>query len=474
MMARIEAFAHDEPARPAFIRDGAAVGYGELARQVRATAAQLARAGIAPGDAVGVTLEDHWAHILVSLALIRLGCRQVGLAPREPLPLRASLAQRLGLVAVVGLAAEDAPAGVALLRPDLEAIAAAREDVRGPPPIGRGEMVMATSGTTGRPKLMIADEVSLLAQAELLAGFGSVFLHVPSFDANHSRRLTFRSLFTGGTEVLAGAMPPRDLARFVARHGVGRVHLAPPALTAMQEALADTVWPRDACIVTTGTRVPQAVRRALQATLGCRLQVIYGTTEAGMVSVAGPADHESHPDSVGPVLPDVEVEVVDEAGLTLPAGAEGLLRFRSAAVVRGYLDDPEADAQFFDHGWFRPGDVGRLLPGGELLVAGRADDRMTLGVIKIFPAEIEAVAEGFPGVLDCAAFAAPSGHLGDIPMLAVVAGEGFDAAALVAHCRERLGLRAPRKVVALATLPRNAQGKVLRRELPRLAGLAHD
>ena len=79
------------------------------------------------------------------------------------------------------------------------------------------------------------------------------------------------------------------------------------------------------------------------------------------------------------------------------------------------------------------------------------------------------MAEGFPGLVDCAAFAWRSAALGDLPMLAVVSAAGFDAAALLAHCRARLGLRAPRRVLELPALPRNAQGKVLRRELASLA-----
>jgi acyl-CoA synthetase (AMP-forming)/AMP-acid ligase II len=244
--------------------------------------------------------------------------------------------------------------------------------------------------------------------------------------------------------------------------------MAPAAVAALADGLDGAPWPAGTCIVTTGTRVPQAVRQRAQRALGCALHVLYGTTEAGMLSIAGPADHEGHPDSVGRVLPGVEVLTTAEDGRPLPAGEEGLLRFRSPGMVRGYLDDPEADARSFDRGWFRPGDVGRLLPDGELLVAGRADDRMPLGVIKIFPAEIEAAAEGFPGLRDCAAFAVPSGTFGDIPVLAVVAGEGLDAAALLAHLRARLGLRAPRRVLPVATLPRNASGKVLRRGLVAL------
>ena len=465
LMARVEAVARAAPDRPAFIRADGPVGYGPLTRQVRALAAQFLRAGLAPGDAVGITLADDWTHILCSLALIRLGCRQVGLPWRDPAPLREGQARRIGLVAIIADAPEHALGGAALLRPDPAAAACAPDAPDSLPPIGYGELVMATSGTTGRPKLMIAREPMLLDQAARIAGFGAVFLHRPSFDGNHSKRLSYRSLVTGGTEVLAHDLPARDLAALVARHGVSRIHLAPKDLAALPDALGAASWPAGTTIVTTGTRVPQTVRRDVQGRLRCALQVVYGTTEAGIVSIAGPHDHEDHADSVGRILPGVAAEALDDAGTPLPDGQDGLLRFRTPALVAGYLDDPEADAEYFRDGWFHPGDVGRRLPGGVLLVAGRADDRMTLGVIKIFPAEIEAVAEGFPGVAECAAYPMASAAFGDIPVLAVVPREGFDAAALLAHCRARLGLRAPRRVVVVPALPRNAQGKVLRREL---------
>jgi acyl-CoA synthetase (AMP-forming)/AMP-acid ligase II len=108
---------------------------------------------------------------------------------------------------------------------------------------------------------------------------------------------------------------------------------------------------------------------------------------------------------------------------------------------------------------------------GMLLFGGREDDMMILGTINIFPAEIEQAAAGFPGIADCAAFALRGGALGDIPVLAAVAAPGAapDTAALLAHCRARLGLRAPRRVVLLPVLPRNAAGKVLRQDLVALA-----
>jgi acyl-CoA synthetase (AMP-forming)/AMP-acid ligase II len=165
------------------------------------------------------------------------------------------------------------------------------------------------------------------------------------------------------------------------------------------------------------------------------------------------------------VPPWVEVQVVDEAGMPLPAGETGRLRFRGPEVGDGYLGDPEASAARFRDGWFLPGDVGRLEAGRLLFLEGRADDMINFGGAKLNPLEIEAVLAECPGVLDGAVFAttAPSGRT--VLMGAVQTGEGYDEAAALAHCRQRLGWRAPVRLLQVPRLPRNAMGKLLRREL---------
>jgi acyl-CoA synthetase (AMP-forming)/AMP-acid ligase II len=473
IFAAIEAIASHDPARAALIHQGGVIDYAALVRQVRALAAQFARAGLAPGDTVGIAQRDDVVNILCALALIRLGCRQVALPPRDPAALRAETAQRLSVVAVIGEEAGDAPGDATLLRPDIAAARAAPL-LDAPPPPGVAALIVGTSGTTGRPKLMLADEPTLVDRGALLHAHGAVFLHALGFDGNHGKRLTLRSLVCGGTEVLAQGAPPEGLAELARRHGIARMHLQPQAAAAVlaQRRGGGPAWPAGLRLFTTGTRIAQAFRLELQAALGLGLHVQYGTTEVGMVSLAGPDDHARHPDTVGRVFPGIEVSVVDDDGRPVPSGTDGLVGFRSSGAVRGYIDDPAADARFFPGGWFRPGDIGRIDPTGALFIVGRRDDMMTLGVIKIFPAEIEAVAEGFPGVRDCVAFPLRSEGLGEIPVLAVVPGDGFDAPRLLAQCRARLGLRAPRKIVTLDALPRNAAGKVMRRALPQLTGLA--
>ena len=466
----IEQVAAQAPDRPALIHDGGAVGYGRLMAEVRGLAAQFARAGLQPRDAVGVALAEERAAIPVSLALLRLGCRQVALPPRDPAPVREDLATRLSLVAVVGMSPSDAVGSAAIVVPDLDAAAREGEGPAAPPSL-TGDVVVGTSGTTGRPKLMLADQGQLVHQAATLAGYGTVFHRQVPFDSNYGKRLTLRSLVTGGTEVLGADLTPDGLAGLCARHGVTRMHMPPQVAEALFAAGAriGATWPDAARIFTTGARIPQALRLGLQQRLGCGVHVQYGATEAGMVTIAGPEEHAAHPDTVGHVLPGVEVILVDEDGRPVPPGEEGLVRIRSAGAIDRYLDDPAATARHCIDGWYQPGDVGRFAPWGALLVAGRRDDMMTLGTIKILPAEIEAVAEGFPGLRDCAAFPVRAPALGDIPVLAVVGDAGFDAAGLLAHCRARLGLRAPRKVVAVDAIPRNAMGKVLRQQLAEMA-----
>jgi len=135
-----------------------------------------------------------------------------------------------------------------------------------------------------------------------------------------------------------------------------------------------------------------------------------------------------------------------------------------------YYRDPVATALHFKDGWFYPRDMGSLTPSGALRLHGRADDVMNLNGIKIFPAEIERVLEEHPAVRAAAAFAKRSGAHGDIPVAAVElhASGSVEAEELMASARALLGVRAPRKIFVLDTLPRNAAGKVLKRRLAEL------
>jgi long-chain acyl-CoA synthetase len=451
---------------------GEAIRYGALAQASRRVAAWLLRAGIAPGDRVGLSLRDEYAHLLACLALLRLGCVQVALASHEPPAMRGALAGRLGLAVVVG---NEAPKGCALLRPDLEAVTTDRGlDAVALPAAAplRAGFVFQSSGTTGQPKLVLMTESVLATQAAITAGFGRVRHRLATNEYSNGKRLQLQTLWVGGTEVLANNSIGRTLAETCAAHGVDRLNLAPLRAARLAEELdrpGAPRWPAATSIMISGGPVPGAVRQALMARATRNVLVNLGCTEAGGIAMAGPDDHALHPDTVGVPFPGVTVEVVDDDGRPLPRGEVGALRVRGAGCVLGYLDDPAATARAFRDGWFLPGDAAWFTPGGALVHAGRVDDMMNLGTIKVFPAEIEAVAAGFPGLADCAAFALRSAALGDIPMLAAVAREGFDTAALLAHCRARLGLRAPRKVVVVPALPRNAAGKVLRRDLAAAA-----
>ena len=136
------------------------------------------------------------------------------------------------------------------------------------------------------------------------------------------------------------------------------------------------------------------------------------------------------------------------------------LRTRIAERLAGVdVDDAAATAKHFRDGWFVPGDLASFDADGRLYLHGRKDDMMIMNGINIFPAEIERTLEAHPAVEAAAAFPIPSTVHGQIPAAACTASE------LVGYARTALGVRAPRRIEILAALPRNAQGKIVRREI---------
>jgi acyl-CoA synthetase (AMP-forming)/AMP-acid ligase II len=188
----------------------------------------------------------------------------------------------------------------------------------------------------------------------------------------------------------------------------------------------------------------------------------------GMLSFGVSTPGEA-PTSCGILVPWVQAEAVTGDGEILPLGVEGILRFRSEDMATSYLNDPLASAEQFKDGWFYPGDLGIVSHRRTLSVTGRSTERINAGGMKTSPGLIEDVVGSYDGIKECAVFGVPD-HMGvEQICAAVVAGPQVDIENLRDYCASKLGVRAPRRFVRLAKLPRNENGKILRGDLAGLA-----
>jgi acyl-coenzyme A synthetase/AMP-(fatty) acid ligase len=198
---------------------------------------------------------------------------------------------------------------------------------------------------------------------------------------------------------------------------------------------------------------------------------IYGSTEAGLVSVASTRMLEQFPGCAGLVVPGARVELVDESDQPVAPGEDGIVRVRSPGMCDHYLGDPEGTAQAFREGWFYPGDRARFTADGVLLITGRATELVNLGGSKMNPVLIDDFLNAQAGIVDAAAFGvelAPGQHQ---IWAAVVVDREIDTARLIEASRERFGAKGPARLVSVATIARNAMGKIQRDEV-RAAVLA--
>lgn len=466
------------PDRTAIVDRGHEVGFGTFWAMTRRLAAWLHRNGVEPGATVGVTVRDGLEHMATAHALLRLGCVQVSLPSGDPAPMRAELAHRCRVGLVVAPLAQDRLDPLPLVSPDFAAAFADRTLDAAPlppqPSLDAPALLMASSGTTGRPKIVLRTQrqLSCYRTSELHAGLRTYGAF--SVETNAGKWLNLVNLGAGRAVVFADR-ERHALEEICGRFGADNVCLFSPRLEEMvREARPSPRLPFEGVwFLVGGAPLSGEAREAAMRLLTGRLLVQYGSTETGGISAAAPGQHDEHPDTVGDPLYGVTLRIVDDRGAVLPRGERGFIQIRSPSCPVGYFDDEAATQAGFREGWFQPGDVGHLTPGGALAFAGRGDDMMILSTINIFPAEIESVASAWPGVRECAAFPVRSARHGDIPLLAVVADAGFDRDGLTAHCRRLLGVRAPRRIVEVEALPRGQFGKLARKALTeRFAGLA--
>ncbi len=481
-------------AKPALI-DGATgrtLTYGQLAEGVRRTAIGLAARGFGKGDVFAIACPNLPEFVLAFYGVAALGGTTTMFNPLftveesaaqlcdsgarfvltipEQLDTVLEAASRAGVeeVFVVGEAAGATPFA-ALMEHD------------GPPPavdIDPAADVVAllySSGTTGRPKGVMLTHRNLVAnislsQTTFQGTEDDVVISVsPFFHVAGLLNLT-RNLHNGSTLILMPRYGFQTLLRLLQDYRVTRVALAPPVVLELSRhpMVADYDLSHLKYIGWGAAPLSEAVIQSCRARLGCRVKQIYGLTEASGGTHGVPSDAEDRPGSTGPPMPGIECTIVDVAtGVALAPGQTGEVCVRGAAVMKGYLHQPEATAQAIDaEGWLHTGDLGFVDDDGWLTVVDRLKELIKFNAYQVAPAELEAVLLAHPAVLDAAVIPSPDERAGEIPKAFVVLSAAATAEELMAFVAARVApYKKVRRIEFVEQIPKSPSGKILRRVL---------
>jgi acyl-CoA synthetase (AMP-forming)/AMP-acid ligase II len=471
---------------------GAQLSYAGLAAAMRRSAAEFAAAGVAPGDVVPIIARNQVGWVTAMLGLIRAGALPAAVNWRLAAPEVTALLELARPAAVVADAdcsalSRQAAAGLDRVVPVVFA-----PDLDGPPgpggavpperPVERlhpsaAAILVHTSGTTGRPKLVPLTHEQLITAVVFMklevpeAVPGARHLSaLPLFHVAGLANLSY-VLFTGGHLHVLGGFDPAGFVDELVSRRIQLTQLVPTLIQAVTQEVSSRAEPPDLShlieVVYGASPIrPDQLERAV-ARLGCRFRQNYASSETGPLPICSlpPEDHD-------PARGRLATAGRPSLGWEVRLGERDEIQVRGAAPLPGYWNDPEATARALTaDGFYRTGDVGSIDAYGYLTIIDRLKDVVITGGENVFPAEVEAVLARHPAVADVAVIGIPDDRWGETVHAVVVAAPGFDApgfdaAALVSWARERLaGFKCPAGVTVVPELPRNATGKVLRARL---------
>jgi acyl-CoA synthetase (AMP-forming)/AMP-acid ligase II len=463
------------------------VTYDALRTQVQAVADQLAAAGVGRSARVGIALPNGLPAIVCFLAASVAGTA----APLNPAyreeEFRFYLEDTDARVLIVppdgGEAARRAAGDRAtVLTAEMDAAGVVRLfGVTGParsasaPAIDDVALVLHTSGSTGRPKRVPLSHANLTISAGNVArtyGLGpdDVSLCVmPLFHVHGLVASTLATLATGGTVVVPARFSPLSFWRTV-RDTKTTWYSAVPTIHQMLlgRVSAGSAKPAGAehlrFIRSCSASLSPQTMHDLEAAFGAPVLEAYGMTEAAHQMASNPLPPGARKaGSVGPGT-GVRISIMDGTGKHLDRGERGEVVIQGPNVIRGYENNPEANATSFSDGWFRTGDQGTIDADGYLTLVGRLKELINRGGEKISPREIDDVLLGHPSVAEAVCFGVAHKAWGEEVAAAVVLREAVSEADLLAYCRERLAeYKCPKQIHITDAIPRTATGKIQRR-----------
>lgn len=464
------------PAAPAFIfRDrviAAASFFGLYCEVVR----RLRDEGVAPGEVVGVSLDQSPLHCAVLMALARLGAVSMPLHPGTSPEQRGRLAKRFDSKRAVCGPKVSGPAGCTSIR--LERLTFRDDDEDSTltdfvADEATPARIAFTSGTTGEPSAILYSQGYWFRRIQRTVDGITERSRVIPVDLHLTlgNLFAFGALCAGGTVVFPRGHNVKDLISAINLHAATHVLLPPGTVSAMVPYLPRTgiAFPTLEHMRIIGSRVPEAMLDTLRTRFSPNVSVPYGISEIGAITMASPAMLDEYPECSGVARPGVRIEVVDAGGKPLPEGTSGAIRVAMDEMPNGYFRDERRSAEKFRDGWFYTGDIGRLDTQGRIFIEGREDDRLNVGGRKFDPGIVETVLTCCPGVREAAVFSLENANGSTSVAAAVVCDSPEVVKALPQFCQARgIGALTPRHFFGVDDLPRNPAGKVLRSLLPEL------
>lgn len=458
-------------------------------------AGALAQRGVGCGDRVALLLGNNPEFAIITLAAAALGAVIVPVSIREQTPGIAYILNQCGACAVIHDAelgerlppAREAPrlrvrvsAGLCAGSEPFESLVTAAP-LPQPAEVAEEDVaaILYTSGTTGRPKgamlthlnivhsTMHYESTMALSMADRCAAV------VPLSHVTGLVALLLLSVRIAGTLLVVPVFKAKDFIKFAEQERMTCTVMVPAMynLCLLQEDFAShdlSAWRVGAY---GGAPMPTATIETLARRLPNLVLInAYGSTETtSPATIIPPGQTAFHSSSVGRTVTCGHIAIVDEAGREVPRGETGEIWIGGPMVVKGYWDNPEATAENFTGGYWHSGDIGSMDQDGYLYVFDRRKDMLNRGGYKIYSVEVENVLCQHPAVLEAAVVGKPCPVLGERVHVFIASKEGMVVSAeeLSSFCAERLpDYKVPESFTLRAEpLPRNANGKLLKREL---------
>ena len=443
------------------------ISYAQFVADIDRVARRMNTYGLAPGSRAVLFFATSYLHWLAVIAMWRLGIISVSVYNLGEPGLLQLLNANVLVTERTGLKAEGGSV-IAMGEDWLDASADAL------PPVGEQSFdanqpvrILLSSGTTGTPKKILFSNAIIGARIKrTIEDYGIRpdvrFMSVVGQDTAGGFVYPVVVWAAGGAVAFHSLEVPFD--QLIEQTRANLVFMSPVQAANTVDALPANFQNPGLTLIVAGGRMPQVVAERAKQRLASTIWVVYGSTEAGTVSLTFEPEY-ANPEMVGPLVSTAEVQIIDPAGKVLAPGAVGEVRMRGICCVTSYLDDPATSDVFFKDGWFHPGDLGTLSEAGSLSIVGRVGDIMNLGGVKVAPGLIEDALSSCPGVKDIAAFSVPDSYGTETLWVAISASKDFVQEDLLQRFRTRFPNRQPPDVALLEEIPRNGMAKVQRNVL---------